>query len=150
MELLLLTTLCILSLLLTSSCAYSHQTDHQLLSSLEQGNLSLSLSLSHDFLWPVHDQGISLTELPRKLGPVEESSILKRCKTIEDSKPEADKKEDLSGKMIHSQVMVNGREGTRQRWIEGKDMWKFFTMDYNHIRRRRPIHNNKAIPTRQP
>ncbi|XP_043700335.1 uncharacterized protein LOC122651066 [Telopea speciosissima] len=157
MELLLLTTLSTTFSLLLTSCAYSHQTDHQMLSSVEQGNLSLSLSLfdtisylslsNINFLWTVHDLGISLTKLPRKLRPVEEPFTLKRCKT-EDSKPEANKKEDLSGKMIqHSQVMVNGREGTRQRWIQRKDMWQFFTMDYSHIRRRQPIHN-KAMPTR--
>ncbi|KAJ4972606.1 hypothetical protein NE237_005780 [Protea cynaroides] len=128
MELMLVvTTLYILSLLVISKA--SHQThDHEMLSSLEQ----------------VYDLGISLTELPRKLRPVEEPSIVKRYKT-EDSKPEANKKEDLPGK-IHSQMMLNGREGTRHRWIQRKDRWQFFTMDYSQVRRRRPI-NNKVMPT---
>lgn len=32
-----------------------------------------------------------------------------------------------------------------QEWKEGIDPSHFFTMDYSHIRRRRPIHN-KSLP----
>ncbi|XP_042500541.1 protein GOLVEN 6-like [Macadamia integrifolia] len=127
MELLAIVTLCILSLLVTP-CA-SHQT--QVPSSLEQ----------------VHDLGISLTNLPRKLRTVEKPSIVKRCKTEvpKPEEPEANNK-DFSG-MTHSQVMLNGKEGTRQIWMERKDMWQFFTMDYSHVRRRQPVHN-KSLPTK--
>ncbi|KAJ4959664.1 hypothetical protein NE237_019574 [Protea cynaroides] len=118
-------TLCILSLLVTPCSA--HQT--HVFSSLDQ---------------VYHDLGISLTNLPRKLRPVEEP-IVRRCKT-DDSKSEANNKQDFSDK-IHSPVMLPGKEGTRQRWIEGKDMWQFFTMDYSQVRRRQPVHN-KAVPTR--
>ena len=38
-----------------------------------------------------------------------------------------------------------GRGGTMQEWMEGADMSQFFTMDYSHVRRRRPIHN-KSVP----
>lgn len=37
-------------------------------------------------------------------------------------------------------------KGTWQEWIEGnKDTSEFFTMDYSHVKRRRPIHN-KSVP----
>ncbi|XP_043715704.1 protein GOLVEN 6 [Telopea speciosissima] len=125
MELLAIATLCILSLLVTTSASY----ETKVFSSLDQ----------------VHDLGISLTNLPRKMRPVEEPSIVKRFK-VEDSKPEANNKEVFSGN-VQSQVMLNGKEGTRQRWMEKKEMWQFFTMDYSHVRRRQPVHN-KALPTR--
>lgn len=38
-----------------------------------------------------------------------------------------------------------GRGGTMKEWMEGADMSQFFTMDYSHVRRRRPIHN-KSVP----
>ncbi|KAF7132111.1 hypothetical protein RHSIM_Rhsim09G0122000 [Rhododendron simsii] len=42
--------------------------------------------------------------------------------------------------------MVRGRgSGTMQEWKEGIDPSHFFTMDYSHVTRRRPIHN-KLLP----
>ncbi|KAJ0454990.1 hypothetical protein HanRHA438_Chr15g0698961 [Helianthus annuus] len=39
-------------------------------------------------------------------------------------------------------AMMHAAKGTRQEWIEGSDpTHEFFTMDYSHVRRRRPIHN---------
>lgn len=36
--------------------------------------------------------------------------------------------------------------GTWREWVEaGGDTSQFFTMDYSHVRRRRPIHN-KSLP----
>lgn len=39
--------------------------------------------------------------------------------------------------------------GTRQEWVEGGDTSQYFTMDYSHVKRRRPIHN-KSLPAAAP
>ncbi|CAL5189112.1 unnamed protein product [Lathyrus oleraceus] len=39
------------------------------------------------------------------------------------------------------QKMAVGRKGTRQEWMESEDPSEYFTMDYNRVKRRRPIHN---------
>ncbi|KAL8229049.1 hypothetical protein R6Q57_013949 [Mikania cordata] len=46
-------------------------------------------------------------------------------------------------------VMVHATKGTMQEeWIEGSDpTHEFFTMDYSHVRRRRPIHNKSFRKT---
>ncbi|KAK1423203.1 hypothetical protein QVD17_18499 [Tagetes erecta] len=45
-------------------------------------------------------------------------------------------------------VMMHATKGTRQEWIEGSDpTHEFFTMDYSHVRRRRPIHNKSYRET---
>ncbi|KAJ4838504.1 hypothetical protein Tsubulata_030464 [Turnera subulata] len=57
-------------------------------------------------------------------------------------------KQDVSGKADHKQqnVMHGGKAaGTWHEWVEGTDTSQFFTMDYSHVRRRRPIHN-KSLP----
>ncbi|EEF47693.1 hypothetical protein RCOM_1466910 [Ricinus communis] len=55
-------------------------------------------------------------------------------------------KRDLSGKAHHGEEsMINASRGTRQEWAEGTDTSQFLTMDYSHVRRRRPIHN-KSLP----
>lgn len=45
-------------------------------------------------------------------------------------------------KQKEESMKESGRQG---RWIEGADASQFFTMDYTHVRRRRPIHN-KSLP----
>ncbi|KAJ0038129.1 hypothetical protein Pint_23444 [Pistacia integerrima] len=40
---------------------------------------------------------------------------------------------------------MHGGKGTRQEWVEGTDTSQYFTMDYSHVKRRRPIHN-KSLP----
>ncbi|KAD7478744.1 hypothetical protein E3N88_01880 [Mikania micrantha] len=46
-------------------------------------------------------------------------------------------------------VMVHATKGTRQEeWIKASDpTHEFFTMDYSHVRRRRPIHNKSFRKT---
>ncbi|XP_058772223.1 protein GOLVEN 6-like [Vicia villosa] len=40
------------------------------------------------------------------------------------------------------QKMEVGKKGTRQEWMESEeDPSQYFTMDYNRVKRRRPIHN---------
>ncbi|CAI8595557.1 unnamed protein product [Vicia faba] len=40
------------------------------------------------------------------------------------------------------QKMEVGRKGTRQEWMESEeDPSQYFTMDYNRVKRRPPIHN---------
>lgn len=40
------------------------------------------------------------------------------------------------------EAVVHVKKGTWQEWKEGMgDNSQFFTMDYTHVRRRRPIHN---------
>lgn len=39
--------------------------------------------------------------------------------------------------------MKLGNKGTRQEWMEEEDPSQYFTMDYNRVKRRRPIHNKK-------
>ncbi|KAM3269300.1 putative protein isoform X2 [Capsicum chacoense] len=56
------------------------------------------------------------------------------------------KQDPLTGKEHEGAKMVHARKGTRQEWIEGKDTSNFFTMDYNWVRRRRPIHNKSVRP----
>ncbi|AES97276.1 hypothetical protein MtrunA17_Chr5g0420511 [Medicago truncatula] len=43
------------------------------------------------------------------------------------------------------QNMEVGSKGTRQEWMESDDPSQYFTMDYNRVKRRRPIHN-KQLP----
>lgn len=41
--------------------------------------------------------------------------------------------------------VMHGSKGTWREWVEGTDTSQYFTMDYSHVKRRRPIHN-KALP----
>ncbi|XP_040940696.1 protein GOLVEN 6 [Gossypium hirsutum] len=56
-------------------------------------------------------------------------------------------KENASGKAYQKERgTVHASRGTRQEWMEsGTDISQYFTMDYSHVRRRRPIHN-KSLP----
>lgn len=47
--------------------------------------------------------------------------------------------------IIGKQNMEVGSKGTRQEWMESDDPSQYFTMDYNRVKRRRPIHN-KQLP----
>ncbi|KAF8378536.1 hypothetical protein HHK36_029879 [Tetracentron sinense] len=119
MELIVITTvLCITLSILIAPCASFHIQVH---SSHEQ----------------VHDLQLSLAELPRKLRPTIQERIVKGYEG-KDFKPDSKQKGALSG-------MMHGRGETMQEWMERRDSWKYFTMDYTPVRRRRPIHN-KAVP----
>ncbi|KAI3700065.1 hypothetical protein L2E82_44680 [Cichorium intybus] len=82
--------------------------------------------------------------LPRKLmvnKKVESYEAKGLVTTNEQSKPSSGESHK-NGEEID--VIVHAAKGTRQEWIEGSDpTHEFFTMDYSHVRRRRPIHNNK-------
>ena len=57
----------------------------------------------------------------------------------------AGKADQKGGEKGH--IHASSSRGTRQEWVEGSDVnvSQFFTMDYSHVRRRRPIHN-KSLP----
>ncbi|KAJ4710694.1 hypothetical protein OWV82_016848 [Melia azedarach] len=49
------------------------------------------------------------------------------------------------GEVMHGS-RSNNKKGTRAEWVErGGDISQYFTMDYSHVKRRRPIHN-KSLP----
>jgi len=53
---------------------------------------------------------------------------------------------NITGKQnMKKQNMEVGTKGTRQEWMESDDPSQYFTMDYNRVKRRRPIHN-KQLP----
>ncbi|KAG4165749.1 hypothetical protein ERO13_A13G088200v2 [Gossypium hirsutum] len=94
-------------------------------------------------------KGVHLSQyptLPRKLRFTEEAVAFKGNEahhSIRNSK----QKENASGKAYQKERgTVHASRGTRQEWMEsGTDISQYFTMDYSHVRRRRPIHN-KSLP----
>ncbi|GMI75303.1 root meristem growth factor 8, GOLVEN 6 [Hibiscus trionum] len=73
--------------------------------------------------------------LPRKLRFTEEHAFKGHVAVVQHSISSTKKKEDASGKARQKE------QGRRQERGEGD----YFTMDYSHVRRRRPIHN-KSLP----
>ncbi|XVE91679.1 hypothetical protein REPUB_Repub01dG0031300 [Reevesia pubescens] len=92
---------------------------------------------------------LSAPTLPRKLRFTEEVAF--KGNGAQNSISNTEQKEavsvDKSGKAYQNeQATMHGSRGTRQQWVEaGPDFSHFFTMDYSHVRRRRPIHN-KSLP----
>ncbi|XVE74401.1 hypothetical protein DITRI_Ditri12bG0014000 [Diplodiscus trichospermus] len=85
--------------------------------------------------------------LPRKLKFTEEVAV-EGNGSAQHSISKTKQKEDVSGKEAYQkeEATMHGSRGTRQEWVEGgPDISQFFTMDYSHVRRRRPIHN-KSLP----
>ncbi|KAI3729622.1 hypothetical protein L6452_18283 [Arctium lappa] len=131
MMIVIVTMLCVtLSLLLTINASSLHT--HQLQASIE-------LAKEHHQL----DQ----PALPRKLmvnkkvEGYEAHDLVSYNEQNKASSDESHKKGETE-----EVVMVHAAKGTRQEWIERSDpTHEFFTMDYSHIRRRRPIHN-KSFP----
>ncbi|XP_010261136.1 PREDICTED: probable root meristem growth factor 8 [Nelumbo nucifera] len=127
MGLIVITMLCFVLLTLTTACA------------------SLQAQL-HSLHPQDQDPGLLLTKLPRKLRLLEEPMVQRRYMVEDFIADYKQKGALLSGKINTVGVRVrDGRQGTRQKWVEGAEAWQFFTMDYARVRRRRPIHN-KAVP----
>ncbi|KAL5725753.1 hypothetical protein ACHQM5_008864 [Ranunculus cassubicifolius] len=83
-------------------------------------------------------------KLPRKLIPTKDA-LAAKAYVSQAFIPDANSKATLPGRTPQTRhVKLDGRDGTRQKWVEGH-MWQYFTMDYSRVRRRRPIHN-KSIP----
>lgn len=127
MELIAITALCITLSFLLTTCA-SQQISVQ----------------------PSHDQALNLRVgfliPPRKLRLVDEAATAKveggkellYCRKLQEAS---------AGKQQHKKAgPTHARRGTRQEWEEGgTNASQLFTMDYSHVRRRRPV-NNKALP----
>ncbi|KAL4363644.1 hypothetical protein GQ457_04G010720 [Hibiscus cannabinus] len=73
--------------------------------------------------------------LPRKLRFSEEQAFKGKVAVAQHSISSTKKKEAVSGKAKQKE------QGRRPEWGEED----YFTMDYSHVRRRRPIHN-KSLP----
>ncbi|XP_057995719.1 protein GOLVEN 6 [Hevea brasiliensis] len=86
--------------------------------------------------------------LPRKLRVIlnEKAAPVNDHKSQGSTSSDILQRGDISGKPYQKEENVlRGSRGTRQEWAEGTDTSQYFTMDYSHVRRRRPIHN-KALP----
>ncbi|KAA8532852.1 hypothetical protein F0562_033031 [Nyssa sinensis] len=91
-----------------------------------------------------HDPQFALTTLPRKLRLLEEATLTGHGG--EDFVSYNKQKEAFSGKQQEKEAdMMHASKGTWKEWVERTDTSQFFTMDYSHVRRRRPIHN-KFVP----
>ncbi|KAH7569947.1 hypothetical protein JRO89_XS05G0022300 [Xanthoceras sorbifolium] len=97
-------------------------------------------------------QLISVSTLPRKLRFTTEVTVKGHEETVSDNKQEV--AHDLcrfnlsctgKEKKKEEKVMVHGSKGTWQEWLERTETSEYFTMDYSHVKRRRPIHN-KSLP----
>ncbi|KAK0574218.1 hypothetical protein LWI29_019895 [Acer saccharum] len=94
---------------------------------------------------------VSTVQLPRKLRFTSEVTVNGHGETLhshnkhkeEEVTPSSGKQYKEEEKVIHGNG--NGSKGTRQEWVEGTDTSQYFTMDYSHVKRRRPIHN-KSLP----
>ncbi|XP_039007025.1 probable root meristem growth factor 8 [Hibiscus syriacus] len=95
-------------------------------------------------------KGVELSQypsLPRKIRFTEEAVAVK-VNDVHHSISSTKHKEHVSGKAYQKEEarLVHGSRGTRQEWVEsGADISHYFSMDYTHVRRRRPIHN-KSLP----
>ncbi|OAY47436.1 uncharacterized protein LOC110616486 [Manihot esculenta] len=134
MELLLIfPALCICLSMLLSSCDGNHIQEQAMASKVDEVQFSLPAAT-----------------LPRKLGVLlllDENAAPVNGRGCQGSTSRNNlKRGDISGKAYKEEAKVRkGRRGTRQEWVEGTDSLQYFTMDYSHVRRRRPIHN-KALP----
>ncbi|KAK8522695.1 hypothetical protein V6N12_056396 [Hibiscus sabdariffa] len=87
--------------------------------------------------------------VPRKIRFTEEAVAVK-VNEAHRSVSNTKHKEHVSGKAYQKEqaTLGHGSRGTRQEWVESgsvADISQYFTMDYSHVRRRRPIHN-KSLP----
>ncbi|KAF5745341.1 hypothetical protein HS088_TW07G00925 [Tripterygium wilfordii] len=89
---------------------------------------------------------VLLPKLPRKL--LHEEVLTDPKYGFQDTILYKQQKKDISGKHKpgEQKAMMHGSKGTWKEWMEGStDASHFFTMDYTHVKRRRPIHN-KSLP----
>ncbi|XP_034700322.1 probable root meristem growth factor 8 isoform X2 [Vitis riparia] len=136
MELIVITMLCIGLLILLTPCA-------SLQIQLQPWHGQAHDDLISQHLGDAYDlQQHSFSKMPRKLRLIQ----VKRDGEKDSMSQHHKKKADFSGKPCDKEPgLRRGRGGTMKEWMEGADMSQFFTMDYSHVRRRRPIHN-KSVP----
>ncbi|KAH7839143.1 hypothetical protein Vadar_000373 [Vaccinium darrowii] len=116
--------------------------------------ISLSVMLTPSASQQVHGQSshnqgqdfpVSVVTLPRKLRLLEEVKVNGGVK--EDLSSYNKLRGSFSGKQHRKESgSVHARgSGTMQEWMEEIDPSHYFSMDYSHVKRRRPIHN-KSLP----
>ncbi|RVX06266.1 hypothetical protein CK203_027565 [Vitis vinifera] len=136
MELIVITMLCIGLLILLTPCASLQIQLQPLHGQAHDDLISLHLGDAYDL------QQHSFSKMPRKFRLIQ----VKRDGEKDSMSQHHKKKADFSGKPYDKEPgLRRGRGGTMKEWMEGADMSQFFTMDYSHVRRRRPIHN-KSVP----
>ncbi|KAK1553312.1 hypothetical protein Q3G72_032614 [Acer saccharum] len=114
-------------------------------------DIQLQPSLQNGAVNEVQQLYVSTVQLPRKLRFTSEVTVNGHGETLlshnkhkeEEVTPSSGKQYKEEEKVIHGNG--NGSKGTRQEWVEGTDTSQYFTMDYSHVKRRRPIHN-KSLP----
>ncbi|XP_044494716.1 protein GOLVEN 6-like isoform X2 [Mangifera indica] len=87
---------------------------------------------------------VQLSDLPRKLRVTAEVKQHGAPDTMSSNKQQNEPVHSGKTKNKEKGVM-HGSKGTWREWVEGTDTSQYFTMDYSHVKRRRPIHN-KALP----
>ncbi|RVW61697.1 hypothetical protein CK203_065934 [Vitis vinifera] len=136
MELIVITMLCIGLLILLTPCASLQIQLQPWHGQAHDDLISLHLGDAYDL------QQHSFSKMSRKLRLIQ----VKRDGEKDSMSQHHKKKADFSGKPYDKEPgLRRGRGGTMKEWMEGADMSQFFTMDYSHVRRRRPIHN-KSVP----
>ncbi|XP_044494715.1 protein GOLVEN 6-like isoform X1 [Mangifera indica] len=89
---------------------------------------------------------VQLSDLPRKLRVTAEVTVKQHGAPDTMSSNKQQNEPVHSGKTKNKEKgVMHGSKGTWREWVEGTDTSQYFTMDYSHVKRRRPIHN-KALP----
>ncbi|KAK4841520.1 hypothetical protein QYF36_005796 [Acer negundo] len=107
-------------------------------------DIQMEPSLQNGAVNEVQQLYVSTVQLPRKLRFTAEVTVNGHGETLLSHKKH--KEEEVapgSGKQYKEKE--NGSKGTWKEWVEGTDTSQYFTMDYSHVKRRRPIHN-KSLP----
>ncbi|KAK9191544.1 hypothetical protein WN943_020157 [Citrus x changshan-huyou] len=103
-------------------------------------------------LQPTHDVQAKEVQLSRLTLPRKLRVLTAEVKGLE-AQDKMTHKEDVSAgntnRLNNKEQGVKPGGGTRQEWVEGGDTSQYFTMDYSHVKRRRPIHN-KSLPAAAP
>ncbi|KAL9423537.1 hypothetical protein AB3S75_035595 [Citrus x aurantiifolia] len=113
-------------------------------------SLQIQLQPSHDV--QAKEVQLSRPTLPRKLRVLtaEVKGLAAQDKMTRKEDVSAGNTNRLNNKYKNNKEQgVKPGGGTRQEWVEGGDTSQYFTMDYSHVKRRRPIHN-KSLPAAAP
>ncbi|KAH9707834.1 hypothetical protein KPL70_012686 [Citrus sinensis] len=113
-------------------------------------SLEIQLQPTHDV--QAKEVQLSRLTLPRKLRVLtaEVKGLEAQVKMTHKEDVSAGNTNRLNNKYKNNKEQgVKPGGGTRQEWVEGGDTSQYFTMDYSHVKRRRPIHN-KSLPAAAP
>ncbi|XP_031272760.1 probable root meristem growth factor 8 isoform X2 [Pistacia vera] len=108
-------------------------------------SLHIQVQSSHEKA--IEIQLSDLPTLPRKLRVTAEVTVKQHGGPETMSRNNQESEPVQAGKKTYNKEKgeMHGGKGTRQEWVEGTDTSQYFTMDYSHVKRRRPIHN-KSLP----